>query len=180
MSHSIERGSATPTAVKRWVKLQQAFGAALVVLIVSLVCLQIAGRFVLERPIIWTGELSRFALVWLVFLSAAFVMVEGQHITIKLVDRLLRPRWRRVLDLASLLVVVGTAVALLPSIYRFTAYMHGVSAPASRLPMSAFFAAALVGFSLLAVNALIRTYLVIKRGPAQYTEVHRDYAKEAG
>lgn len=61
----------------------------LMVILVITVFSQIFSRFVLDAPLVWTEELSRYTMIWLTFLGAAYALSIRAHIGMELVvDRL--------------------------------------------------------------------------------------------
>jgi hypothetical protein len=57
---------------------------------------QVASRYVLDLPLIWTEETGRHLMIWMVFLASTVIYRRGQHIAIDLFGaRLGPPRTRR-------------------------------------------------------------------------------------
>ena len=50
--------------------------------IVSLTLAQVFARYVLNSPLLWSEELVRLLLVWLVFLGGAVVCWDGRHLNV--------------------------------------------------------------------------------------------------
>ena len=70
---------------------------------------QIITRFVIERPAEWTEVLTRFSLIWMVFLGIPHAFRVGAMVSVDVLYRWSGARTRRVLDaavaLAALLLV---------------------------------------------------------------------------
>jgi TRAP-type C4-dicarboxylate transport system permease small subunit len=62
--------------------------------IVALTIAQVGFRYVLGQPLIWSEELAKLLLVWMVFLGAAAVTFDGRHLDVDVLFRLL-PRGAR-------------------------------------------------------------------------------------
>ena len=76
----------------RWLGLaEQAVGVALMVVILALVLLQVAQRY-LPGGWAWTGEIARFAMVWVAFVMSGYLLAHDQHVAIKVVDYFLPTR----------------------------------------------------------------------------------------
>jgi len=77
--------SAAYVWLKRLEHLSALSAGALLVVNVSDILLGIFCRYVLGSSIIWTEEVARFSLVWLVFMAAAGACCRGDHMVIDFV-----------------------------------------------------------------------------------------------
>ena len=92
------------TALALW------FACAMIVVAACLGMYQILSRFVFEQPAEWSEVLTRFALIWMVFLGAPACFRQGAMVCVDVAHRKLGPRGKRVLDAiaaAAALVLVG-------------------------------------------------------------------------
>lgn len=142
--------------VRVLVHIEEAFGALLLVAIVAFVSLQILGRYVITEPLVWTDEMARLALVWLTFVGASHVMAHGEHITIELFEKYVKPSVIKVIDVFAMVMVVVTCLAFLPGAVEVAVETHGVGSPALGFPRSLIYAAVVTGFVLIAVHAVLR------------------------
>lgn len=165
-------------ALERVIRIEEAAGAILVVAILLLVIAQVVARYLLNSPFVWTGEIARFGLIWVTFLGAAFVMARGLHITVDVVSQPFGPRGRMILDISSSLITIVTALVILPESLSFTIANNSVGSPAADVPMSAVYAAGVIGFGLLALHCIIRTILALKSGPRAYED--EDIGEQVG
>ena len=55
----------------------------------------VVGRYILNRPIGWSEEISMYLVVWAVFLGAAYTLKEDGHIGVDVVVARLKPSWKR-------------------------------------------------------------------------------------
>lgn len=78
-----------------------------VVVITLEVLVEVAFRYVLQKPLAWGAEVSQTLLVWITFIGAALALYRGEHMVISLlVNKLSSPRARRaVLALGHLTVL---------------------------------------------------------------------------
>lgn len=84
---------------------------AMFLAIVALTTLQVVARYLFNRPLIWSEEISKLLLVWLVFLGAAAVTLDGKHLDVDVLFRAAPPLLRRTLrlvNLAASLFFLGT------------------------------------------------------------------------
>ncbi len=73
----------------------------LLALLVAVVSLQVASRFVLKIPIEWSEEVARFLFIWFCWLGSSYATLKFHHIRITAHLRLLPPRWARALLVAG-------------------------------------------------------------------------------
>ena len=82
-------------ALDRWVTGSAFFLACTLLAIVSLLGIwQVGTRFLLEQPSTWTEELMRRLLVWMVMLGAAVAFRHGALISVDLMQKTARGKWR--------------------------------------------------------------------------------------
>lgn len=140
---------------------EQVIGASLILVILVLVLIQIAQRYIHTFggwP--WTGEVARLALVWCTFILSGYLMAQDRHITIKVVDLVL-PEW--ILGLIRLLAhlfVVVTCLGMGYATYRLIADDIGQRTPAAEIPVAWVYVMPLIGFLLTATRGLLLVGLV--------------------
>ena len=82
-------------ALDRWVTGSAFFLACALLAIVSLLGIwQVGTRVLLEQPSTWTEELMRRLLVWMVMLGAAVAFRHGALISVDLMLKTARGKWR--------------------------------------------------------------------------------------
>ncbi len=74
-------------------------------LMMALVVLNAVGRFIINKPIPGTLEITEALLTVLILLSLALTQYEGGHIHVVLITKRLSPRWQKALALVG--VVLG-------------------------------------------------------------------------
>lgn len=151
---------------------------ALLVGMLGLVILQVVSRYVFDTPLTWTEELARFTLLWLAFVSAGFVMARRIHIAVDLVASRLSRRGAVVMDTFALLTVVGASGVMVWAGVGFAADSARLAAPATSIPMSVVYSAAVVGFGLILLHALLHAYLDI-RHPELVPDAMENLEREA-
>lgn len=121
---------------------------------IGAIFLQVFFRFVVQSPLYWTEELSRYSFVYVVFIGAAWAGKNHMHLgvdyfTLKLPDSVMRVL-RVILDcliLAFSAVIVAAGVLVVPVNLK-------QSSPALHIPMGAVYVAIPIGFGLLFVYYL--------------------------
>jgi C4-dicarboxylate transporter, DctQ subunit len=94
----------------------------LLMLMVLLVVVQVAGRYLFSASISFTEELVRYAFVWITFLGAGAAAFRGRHLAVSGVTRFLpwwaqrsvnRTKWVLALALGGILIWFGSRVVVL-------------------------------------------------------------------
>lgn len=98
-------------------RLARSLAAVVGVLLAALtvvVTLQVLGRYVpvIPRPL-WTEEIARWLLAWMVFLGAAVALRRSDHFVIDLIPRRVDERFGRVLQMLVLVTVLAISVIIL-------------------------------------------------------------------
>jgi len=79
-----------------------AAGATLLFVFITLaICAEVLMRYGLNAPIRWVVEISEYALLWITFLGAAWVLRQGGHVRVDIMLQYLSPRALRICGLFS-------------------------------------------------------------------------------
>jgi TRAP-type C4-dicarboxylate transport system permease small subunit len=132
---------------------EQAIGTAFILVILALVLMQVAQRYLPGGGWAWTGEIARLSMVWSTFILAGYLMAHDRHIAIQLVDLVLPPRLLGVVKTMVHVVVGVTCVAMAYSTYRLIADDIGQKTAAAELPLAWVYVIPLIGFVLTALRA---------------------------
>ena len=93
----------------------------LTVMFISFV-IQIVSRYVLYAPVDWTLELCLTTWLWVVFLEAAFLLDDQDHIRFDLLYLMAGNRLRRVLALLAALAIIIAFVTALPATWGYIGF----------------------------------------------------------
>lgn len=85
--------------------------------------LQIGFRYLLNRPLGWTDEVTVLCWVWLVLWGAAFILSDKDEIRFDIVYGLVSPRVQRHFTLLSSLALVVLFVISLPASWNYVLFM---------------------------------------------------------
>jgi TRAP-type C4-dicarboxylate transport system permease small subunit len=135
-----------------WV--EKALDAVLILMMIvmgSAVVLQVASRYIANRPTSWSEEVARYLFVWITFLGSAVVIRKRRHVDVSvLTDRLpARAAWVVYLMAdAAMLFLLGT---LTYAGIGMAAVAHRQLSAAMDLPMSLAYAAMPIGTGLMFV-----------------------------
>jgi TRAP-type C4-dicarboxylate transport system permease small subunit len=115
--------SNTPVAMS-WLKrrAENVIVALIAIMFISFL-LQIGFRYVLNRPLGWTDEVTVLCWVWLVLWGAAFILSDKDEIRFDIVYGLVSARTRRAFTLISSLALVVLFVVSLPASWNYVVFM---------------------------------------------------------
>ena len=85
--------------------------------------LQIGFRYLLNRPLGWTDEVTVLCWVWLVLWGAAFILSDKDEIRFDIVYGLVPPRTRRAFTVISSLALVILFAVSLPASWSYVLFM---------------------------------------------------------
>lgn len=132
------------------------WGAALsFATLIAAVLIQVAGRMAGSSPV-WTEEMTRFALLFLVAFGTGLAFRSGDLVNVDAVCEALPGRWPWALRLLSSVVTGALALYLLPHAWRYVAIGKAQTSPALGARMDYVHAAVWLMLALVAVFALIR------------------------
>ena len=92
-------------------------------LIISSVCLEIFMRYFLNRPLVWVLELTEYALLWVTFLGAAWLLRQGGHVPVDVIVDFMSQRWKK--RCAFFSSALGLAISVILTIFgAYATYDH--------------------------------------------------------
>lgn len=147
--------------------IEQALGYAFIAAVL-LNFANVVDRYVLGRSIIGADEVEVFIMVGTTFLGAAVVTWRGRHLRMDVLARSFPQSIQailRALEVAFFVAFVGIA-AYESTIYAQQMFALGVISDSAHVPMWIPHGAAALGLSLMALAALVRGALVLRRGAA--------------
>ena len=125
------------------------------------VCYEIGMRYFLHHPTVWSLELTEYTLVWVTFLGTAWLLRREGHVKIDFLLLRLKPRVQTIINIVtSILCAIACLVALWYSgqVVREQFQRGLVFSTALALPMWPIFIILPIGFFLLFIQFLRRTY----------------------
>ncbi len=159
--------------VVRWMVLgEKTIAALFLFLIVSTMAAQVIARYVFGAPFQWSEEVARLSLIWMTFISAAFVMAEGRHIAVDMISSRVGDRGKLFIECLSYVVVAASCLLLLIGGANFVWYVGKVGSPALGVPKSWWYGAGMVGLLLMAIHALVNLLQVWMTGKPIPREAH--------
>jgi TRAP-type C4-dicarboxylate transport system permease small subunit len=86
--------------------------------------LQIFFRYVLNRPLGWTEEVTVLCWVWVVLWGASFVVADAEEVRFDIVYNAVPAVARRVFTIVACLALVVLMALSLPATWRYVAFMR--------------------------------------------------------
>ncbi len=132
---------------------EAAVGGLLLVTIFALMLTQAVQRYLPTGGWVWTGELARFGLVWLTFAMAGYLAARDEHVTLKLIDYVVRGVPHRLVLVFANVMVAVVCVNLAYEAFGLVAEPTAQVSPALGLPMNYFYVIPLAGLVLTTVRS---------------------------
>lgn len=132
--------------VKRMEGVQTWITFGFVGILAIAVSLQVFVRYVLQRPLfLWTEEIARFILVWMVFLGIGVGVKNDAHFAMDVLPPLLGKRWGSLLRLFNDLCMGLILILLVLAGLRFSYFGLFQNSPNMEILMAWVFAAIPIG-----------------------------------
>ena len=111
-------------AIGEWLH-RRAENVAVALIATMFICflLQIAFRYLLNRPLGWTEEVTVLCWLWVVLWCAAFVVADNEEIRFDLVYDAVPKRVRRIFTVISSIALVLLLAISLPATWRYVIFM---------------------------------------------------------
>jgi len=128
--------------------------STLFIIMVSLVFLQVLTRFVVNYPISWTEEISRYLMIYIIFLGSALLVRKRAHIAVDFLLEIVKSKAKSILDMIVLIVSIIFFAILLVFGTQLTFIVIGQTTPNLQFSMAWAYAAVPIGGLLMFLNAL--------------------------
>src|SRR6478672_11147665 len=112
------------TALARW--LQRRADDVAVALIATMFVsflLQIVFRYVLNRPLGWTEEVTVLCWVWVILWGASFIVADEDEVRFDILYNAVSPAVRRVFTIAASAALILLIALSLPATWRYVIFM---------------------------------------------------------
>ena len=126
--------------------------------------LQVAMRFMFEKPLAWSDELIVVLYILIVFWTAATLLQEKDHVMLDLVYAALPPGGQRVMALVGAALMVVLLLILLPQAWDYVRFMGREKTPVLDIPFSWVFAPFLLFVALVAWRYIVKLVRLLGSG----------------
>lgn len=158
------RYTALRRAGKFFTTIEITVGVVMLLTIFVLIVVQAVQRHTPSGSIPWTGEVSRFALVWLTFSVAGVLVTKRNHITLEVVDILPYPRLIRIVQVLALVMIAIIAAALTIEAWALVQTQGVLRSPVLGLSMALVYVPVLLGMVSTVVRSLVSALDVALHG----------------
>jgi len=124
------------------------------VVMVVVVFLQIVSRIIIQSSFPWTEELSRFLMIWLTFLGAAFSFQYGAHIGITLITNKIPKKLSAILQMIVAVLCIVLFAILMVKGYELVMKSASQVSPALGIPMNYVYAVIPISGFLMTINVI--------------------------
>lgn len=130
------------------------FTATFFLFMVILVFFQIISRAILGTSYAWTGELSRYLMIWITFLGASFAFQYGAHISIDIVVKKLSRTISNIVLIITTLIIAAFLAILFFEGLNLMELGQTQKASALQVPMSYVYVIMPISSLLMFLNLL--------------------------
>jgi TRAP-type C4-dicarboxylate transport system permease small subunit len=134
------------------------FGVALTLVMVIAVFLQVIFRYIINNPLAWSEELSRYVFVWVSMIGASIGMKKKAHYGLDALYRIFPEKQRRALEVSvySLISIFLLVLVYYGILWSKEIYMQ--KAPGLEISMAIPYAAIPVGGLLMLMHILLMPF----------------------
>ena len=134
------------------------FGVALTLVMVIAVFLQVIFRYIVNNPLAWSEELSRYVFVWVSMIGASIGMKKKAHYGLDALYRLFQDKQRRALEIFvySLISIFLLVLVYYGILWSKEIYLQ--KAPGLEISMAIPYAAIPVGSLLMLMHILLMPF----------------------
>jgi TRAP-type C4-dicarboxylate transport system permease small subunit len=138
--------------------------AALLVAMSFTVFGNVVCRYFLDASLAWYEEVSRFLLIWIVFLGAVIAFIKGDHLGIDVLFMVLRPRYQRMVTVIADALVLACLAIMFQGGWEMAidSLESGWVASSVPIPYGWVYMVGPVSAALMFVQCLIKTHADIR------------------
>ena len=140
--------------------------AAILVLISVSISLDVVLRYTINNPLKWVFEGTEYAMLFITFLAATYVLQKDEHVRLDLAINVMGKRLRAGINAFTSLVMAVVCLVLTWSSAKYTIYLFQNDVTLIKyytIPKFVIYFIIPVGFFLLFIQSLKRTYQYIRQ-----------------
>jgi len=104
-------------------RLADGVAVALIATMFASFLLQIFFRYVLNRPLGWSEEVTVLCWLWVVLWSASFIVADREEVRFDILYSAVRPRLRRAFTVVTSLALIVLLGWSLPATWKYVTFM---------------------------------------------------------
>ena len=152
-------------------RLTKVMKVVMVVLFIWMVVslgIQVGARYIFNQSFVWSEESARYCMIWMVFIGAAEILFNDDHIKVTVIEDLLRGQAKEVL--MAVQNVIGLIFSILLAYYSFPQVALASKAVSSNMDinMGIVYAIFPVVTILMAVGYVFRLILLYADRPSKH------------
>lgn len=148
------------------IKILCYLGAALLVLTAIFISLDVFLRYMFNQPLMWVFEATEYALLFITFLSTAYVLQKEEHVKLDLVLNVMRRRTRAGFSAFISLVMAIVCLVITWSSTKYTIYLYQNDVTIIKyytIPQFTIYFIIPTGFFLLFIQSTKRAYKYLRQ-----------------
>jgi TRAP-type C4-dicarboxylate transport system permease small subunit len=173
MTASVD-GLSNRSVPRRFVRIldliEQAVGAVCLGLILVLVTIQVAQRLAGGGSWVWTGEIAKYAMVWLTFILAAHLLRTNGHLGVDVIEQWLSPRSEQLMTRVTDTLIALACWGLVWAGWGLLNAPFLGASPATGVPLILGYGGPVAGLVLIALTAT--WFAAAGRGIEDEVEAH--------
>jgi TRAP-type C4-dicarboxylate transport system permease small subunit len=142
--------------------IEQGLGVLFLLVMFISVLIQIFFRYVLQSPLTWTEEASRYSFIWIVLLGAAFAVRKKEHVVMGVLVKRFPAYLQRYISLVLNSIILISLIYLLPISWSFFWFIKGVSAPTLVISWGFLFFSAPLSIGLMTIHTFIALFTTMR------------------
>lgn len=145
-------------------KLEEYVLVLTMIVMLSIVFLQVISRHVINISMAGSEEISRYMLVWIIWISASYAVKKNSHIRVRFFQKLLPDIFKKPLELLVLTLwfLFSLFLAINGTELVQNVQMTGQTSPSNRIPIWIIYLIIPIAGCLMGARVLQQAYLVIK------------------
>lgn len=150
---------------QRLSKIQNGIAAIALLLISAIILLSVFFRYVLFYSIPWSEELTKFCMMWMVYLGTGSVSWHGEHLQADLFGHSLKPALKKARDVFFELLMMGLLVYISIQTFSFAGRIRPINQLSTVLRIPQWFTNVIfaIGILVMAIMHFCRVWVLLKR-----------------
>lgn len=137
----------------------------ILMILLAIVCfMQVFWRLVLNAPLSWSEEVSRYLFVWLTFIGAACAVAQWGHFQVDVLLSICPPKAAKALRWFAYLAIAAFAIAMVAPGWTLITKVARQMSPAMRISMKYPYAALPVSGILMLIHIIEHMINDVKNG----------------
>jgi len=138
--------------------------------------LQIVFRYVLNRPLGWTEEVTVLCWVWVVLCGASFIVADADEVRFDIVYNAVSPRVRRVFTIVASVALIVLILLSLPATWRYVVFMKREHSAYLQMRFDYLYSIYVI-FAVVCIVRQARLAWLAWRGPREDDRAHYDIGR---